>query len=307
MELKHICGELEKVFPIDVAGHNELLNIFLPVTTKSAHNYEPLSFIFPAINHEAGINVRKYYEKQFLRYYNGLMIKGENEVSKIFCVVFPNTGVMCEVLSRCGPGDLIFTHHCCGFEEKKGFLPISREVLELIRAKRVSVYSLHVPFDFNGPWSPSVCLAETLGMELEGEFAPIVNKPTGVFGTPPVTDLHSLVSILRIRTGAEEITVIGNRKNLKIERIAVIAGGRAYENLVEEAHGHGCDTFLTGTAIEDVKIDTVKKANERFLQKARELEINVIGGGHYYTEKPALERMTEFFSRIGVEAEFVPE
>ncbi len=290
MELVRVCRELEAVFPL-----------------KFAQTYEPLSFIFPAVNKEAGINYRKIYESKFLDCYNGLMIKGAKIVNSAYCVVFPNPDILQKLLTRCRPGDFIFTHHCCGYDDKLGFLPIPAELAEEIKVNQVSLYSLHTPFDVNCPWSTSVQLAKVVGISVEGEFAVVLDKPSGVYGKPPVGDLTSLAGIVRRQIGAGEVTVITNRKNQNISRVAVIAGGGGYANLVNDAHRYECDTYLTGTVVENIEIEAVQDANMRFRKKAEELGINIIGGGHYYTEKVALEGMVDFFGGLGLQAEFVPQ
>lgn len=289
MELVGLCQELEKVFPLKFAG-----------------NYEPLSFVFPAVNKEAGINYRKLYNSQFMKYYNGLMVKGGKVVNKVFCTVFPDDAVLCHILDRCNSGDLIFTHHSCGFDDTKGFLAITQEKVKQLKDKQVSLYSLHIPFDINCPWSTSVQFAKAIGVTEEGDFARIMGKPFGIIGKPPVNDLHALAKIVGRETGAFNVSVIANRKNLTINRVAVIAGGGGYANIVNDAHRFECDTFITGTAIETVEIDVVREANLLFRQKAEELGINIIGGGHYHTEKIAVEKMVNFFTQLGLQSEFVP-
>lgn len=290
MELAKVCRQLESTFPL-----------------KFARQYEPLSFIFPAVNKEAGINPGEIYEKKFLNSCNGLMVKGGQQVSGVFCIVFPNRGVLDEILDRGRPGDFVFTHHCCSYSDGGGFTAIPVDLVKKLRDKHISLYSLHVPFDVNGQWSTAVQLAEAAGIEREGEFAAVFDTPMGIFGRPPVDDLNQLAGIIRQQIGAPEVTVISNRKDTTVKRVAVIAGGGGYANLVNDAERNGCDTYLTGTAIENIEIEAVQDANRRFRQKAGELGINIIGGGHYYTEKVAVEKMTGFFTKLGLRAEFLTD
>jgi len=290
MELDRLCKELEDVFPV-----------------KFARKYEPISFIFPAVNLEARINYKKLYERKFIDACNGLMVRGAKNVERVFCIVFPSDSILREIISRCRTGDFIFTHHCCGYDETQGFVAVPQELVEELRARQVSLYSLHIPFDVNSPWSTSVQLAKAVGIRPEGEFAAVLDKPSGVFGKTPVDSLNSLAAVVGEVTGSGQVIIIANRSNLSVGKIAVMAGGGGYANLVNDAHRCGCDTYLTGTAVETVEVDAAKEANRRFREKAAELGINIIGAGHYHTEKVALEKMTGFFRGLGLFSEFIPE
>ncbi len=308
MELKKICELLQGSFPFHVRRHRQILGLLYPIVNlKNAKKYDPIGFVFPEVNLKAGINYRKYYRWAFFDYYNGLMIKGASKVNRVFCTVFPNRRPLERILETAARGDLVFTHHCCGFDRKKGFLPIPLDILERIKEKQLSVYSLHTPFFNNGPWSTSVQLAESLGIRREGEFAAVNGKPTGVFGQAPVSNLNDLKDLLCRQTGARDISIITNRNSTSAGRVAVIAGNGGYEHFISEAGRLGCDTFLTGTAIEEADIPDSLEANLRFRRLAEQLKMNVIGGGHYFTEKPALQKMVCFFDRHGIYAEFVPD
>lgn len=290
MELERVCKELEDVFPV-----------------KFARKYEPLSFIFPAVNLEARINYKKLYERKFLESYNGLMVRGSKNVERVFCIVFPSDRVLREIINRCRTGDFIFTHHCCGYDETQGFVAVPQELVEELQVKQVSLYSLHTPFDVNSPWSTSVQLARAVGIKPEGEFAVVMDKPSGVFGKSPADGLNSLAAVVSEETGAGQVTIIANRSDLSVGKIAVVAGGGGYANLVNDAHRYECDTYLTGTAVETVEVEAAKDANMRFREKAAELGINIIGAGHYHTEKVAVEKMTGFFRGLNLFSEFIPE
>jgi len=308
MELKKICQLLKESFPLHVRRHRQILGLLYPFANlKNAKKYDPIGFVFPEVNVKAGINYRKFYRWAFFDYYNGLMIKGASKASRVFCMVFPNRRPLENILEKADRGDLVFTHHCCGFHRKKGFLPIPLDILQKIKEKQISIYSLHTPFFNNGPWSTSVQLAKMLGIKQEGEFAAVNGKTTGVFGRSPVGNLNELKNLLSRQTGARDINIITNKKSTETGRVAVIAGNGGYEHFITEAGRLGCDTFLTGTAIEEAEIPDSLEANLRFRKLAEQLNINVIGGGHYFTEKPALQNMVCFFDKHDIRSEFVPD
>lgn len=288
MELKKLVAVLEKAF-----------------TYEANRVTEPLGFIFPAVNHEAGIPVKKYYHSSFLRKYNGLMMRGEDRVQKVYCAVFPDDGVLLAVLEDPEPGILVFLHHCCGYDPVAGFRPIPELLLKQLAARRISLYSIHMPFDFNSPWSTSVKLAEAIGLDIEGEFAYIAERPTGVYGRPPVATVSSFANLVKESTGSPDVVLILNGADT-IRRVGVIAGGGGYANLVNDAAQNECDLYFTGVVSEQVELEPVQEANRLFREKAAKLGINLVGGGHYHTEMIAVKGMTEFFRTLGLPAEFLP-
>ncbi|MFZ5640346.1 MAG: Nif3-like dinuclear metal center hexameric protein [Bacillota bacterium] len=288
MELKKLTAALEKAFPYD-AGKTP----------------EPLCFIFPAVNQEAAIPVKKYYLSSFLTSCNGLMMQGEDRVQKVYCAVFPDDDVLRLILKDPEPGIFVFFHHCCAYDPVAGFRAIPAPLLEALAARRISLYSLHMPFDFNSPWSTSVKLAEALGIEIEGEFARIADRATGVYGRPPVRTVSAFASLVRKVTGSPDVVMILNGADT-VRRVGVIAGGGGYANLVNDAAENHCDLYFTGVVAEQVELEPVQEANRFFREKAARLGINLVGGGHYHTEMVAVKGMTAFFRDLGLPAEFIP-
>lgn len=287
MELKKLVKALEKTFPYEADR----------VT-------EPLGFIFPAVNQEAGVPVKNYYHSAFLKKCNGLMMRGEDWVEKVYCAVFPDDEILQAVLEDPQPGIFVFFHHCCGYNPVAGFRAIPEPLLKQLAARRISLYSSHMPFDFNSPWSTSVKLAEAVGIEIEGEFAHIAERPTGVYGRPPTATVSAFAGLVKKATGSPDVVMILNGEDT-IRRVGVIAGGGGYANLVNDAAQNECDLYFTGVVAEQVELEPVQEANRLFREKAAKLGINLIGGGHYHTEMIAVKGMTEFFRSLGLSAEFL--
>ena len=87
------------------------------------------------------------------------MIKGAEEVNKIFASVFPTTKVMEKFLNDSQPGDLLFLHHPIWLisgnqkgKPGKGFVPIPEPTLKQLKQKKLSVYVCHAPLDYNKLW-----------------------------------------------------------------------------------------------------------------------------------------------------------
>lgn len=288
MELKKLAAALEKAFPYEANR----------VT-------EPLAFIFPVVNQEAGIPVKKYYLSLFLKKHNGLMIQGEDWVRKVYCAVFPDDEVLETVLRDPAPGIFLFLHHSLGYDPVAGFKPIPERLLARLAARRISLYSLHMPFDFNSPWSTSIKLAEALDIEIEGEFAHIAGRATGVYGRSPVATVSAFAARVKEVTGSPDVVMVINASDT-VRRVGVIAGGGGYANLVNDAARKECDLYFTGVVEERVELEPVQEANRFFREKAAQLGVNLVGGGHYHTEMIAVKGMTDFFRNQGLPAEFIP-
>lgn len=288
MQLKKLMGALEKAFPFE-----------------SGRITEPFCFIFPAVNEEAGIPYKKYYQRGFLKRYNGLMLQGADRVQKVYCAVFPDDDVLQVVLKDQAPGIFVFLHHCCGYDPVAGFRPIPAPLLEQLAARKISLYSMHMPFDFNSPWSTSIKLAEAMGIEIEGEFAHIAERGTGVYGRSPVATVGAFAALVKKVTGSPDVVMIQNGEDA-VSRVGVIAGGGGYANLVNDAARSDCDLYFTGVVAEQVELEPVLEANRLFREKAAQLGINLVGGGHYHTEMVAVKGMVEFFAGLGLPGEFIP-
>ncbi len=287
MELKKLVAALEKAFPYD-----------------TSRVMEPLGFIFPAVNEEAGIAYKKYYSSLFLKKYNGLMLRGEDMVRKVYCAVFPDDEVLQAVLKDPEPGIFVFFHHCCGYDRVAGFRPITVSLLEKIAARGISLYSMHMPFDFNSPLSTAVKLATVMDIDIEGEFAYIGDRATGVYGRPAVGTVIEFASQVKKVTGSPDVVMILNGPDT-VKRVGVIAGGGGYANLVNDAARYDCDLYFTGVVEELVELPPVQEANRFFREKAAQLGINLVGGGHYHTEMIAVRDMVDFFRHLGLPGEFI--
>jgi len=152
--------QLEQLFYLDQWEKDPAFSRFIPTV------YEPIGFAW-----------RDFFEQEFVQRFNGLMIRGSEEVSTVFLAVFPTEDVLDRFLSESSPGDLLFMHHPlvmeCGDPRGpwgRGFLPIKQEHLEAIRAKELSVYTCHLPMDTSRPIGTTSAMAEALNARLIKPF-----------------------------------------------------------------------------------------------------------------------------------------
>ena len=61
---------------------------------------------------------------------------------------------------------------------------------------------------------------------------------------------------------------------------------------------------MTGTIEHRWDFPHVQESNKEFHELNKQLKINLIGGTHFGTERPAMMRIVEYFQDIGVDAEY---
>jgi putative NIF3 family GTP cyclohydrolase 1 type 2 len=89
-----------------------------------------------------------------------------------------------------------------------------------------------------------------------------------------------------------------------VERLAVVAGGGDLPDLLQMAYDHGCDTLLTGTVENRFAVPVLQELNRKFHKLNSELKLNLIGGTHFGTERPAMIRAVEMLQVYEVPCEY---
>ena len=85
---------------------------------------------------------------------------------------------------------------------------------------------------------------------------------------------------------------------IRDRRVALAAGGGLIEEVVKEAAQNNVNVFVTG-----ITINNDHTAEVHALAEA--LEMNILGGTHYSTEKFACIQMADYFQKFGVPCEFI--
>lgn len=172
--------------------------------------------------------------------------------------------------------DAVISHHPLIFRPLKSLT--SPKLISLV-TNGIAVMSFHTRFDALHGGVNSV-LAELAGLENP--------KPFSEDGIGLIGDLRTPVSVtefaarLNTRLGSTCLRIAGNGV---CKRVAVVGGDG--KDSFGEALAAGCDTYLTGSMSYNSMTD------------AAECGVNIITAGHFYTENPALDRL----SRIVLEAD----
>ncbi|MFO7710608.1 MAG: Nif3-like dinuclear metal center hexameric protein, partial [Candidatus Woesearchaeota archaeon] len=172
-------------------------------------------------------------------------------------------------------------------------------LLQKFKENRISIYNLHVPLDNYGEYSTSVTLTKALGMIPERSFAPYYGATCGVFAKADMNTIHELQTRFQEAVG-HDVSLYTYGEEKLTDQVAVVAGGGNDQEILQEIAEAGINTFVTGIT---VKNDHSRAAHEF----ARKSKINILGGTHYSTEKFACITMVDYFNKLGLPAEFIPE
>ena len=296
---------------------------------------------------------REYVVSGWEGRWNGLMVRGAEDVEQAVTCVFPSDRIA-EALE---PGTFVFTEHPLDFADEPGFLPLSRTTFETMREHGISLYNAHAPLDMHPEVSPSRLCAEGVGLDELDEYFPICDGIPGgaaIIGESRLT-VDGLANALRsylgpeikvhvlTRTHAEagrvamvagggavvagdsELSVDGladalrsflgseikvhvlTRARGEAGRVAMAAGGGAVEEILEAALERGCQTYVTGNAATNCRLDFVQEQVSAFRARADAAGVTLIDAMHYGMEKPPQLAMVDWFRARGIDAEFVPD
>jgi putative NIF3 family GTP cyclohydrolase 1 type 2 len=248
---------------------------------------------------------REYVVRGWEGCWNGLSMRGAEEVERAVTCVFPSDRIVEEL----EPGTFVFTEHPLDFADEPGFLPLSRESFETIREHGISLYNAHAPLDMHPEVSPSRLCAEGVGLvELE-EYFPICDGIPGgaaIIGESRLT-VDGLADALRSYLGPEIKVHVLTRTQAEAGRVAMVAGGGAMVDLLEASLERGCQTYVTGNAATNCRLDFVQEQVAAFRKRADEAGVTLIDAMHYGMEKPPQLAMVDWFRARGLAAEFVPD
>jgi putative NIF3 family GTP cyclohydrolase 1 type 2 len=237
--------------------------------------------------------------------WNGLSIRGAAEVERVATCVFPSD----RIVGSLEPGTFLFSEHSLDFADEPGFLPLSRDTFETMREHGISFYNAHAPLDMHPEVSPSRLCAEGVGLEGLDEYFPICKGIPGgaaIIGQSRLS-VEGLADALRAYLGGEIKVHVLTRPRADAGRVSMVAGGGADLEILEASLERGCQTYVTGNAATNCRLDFVQEQVRAFRERADSAAVTLIDAMHYGMEKPPQLAMVEWFRSRGLEAEFVPD
>ena len=231
----------------------------------------------------------------------GLVCDNTTEVNKVYTAVFPSDNVMQAVLDKGQEDIMLFLHHPSDWDlvnAPPAFHLMNRELLEKFRERRIAIYNLHVPLDNYSEYSTSATLAKTLGLT---EFKPFYKYYGGiaaVYGKTTLRTVDEMREKFAAMLGHDTSLYLYGTDKIKNGTAAVCAGGGNIIEIHEEMAKNGVNILVTGVTMNN---DYSRLTHD----SAREKKINILGGTHYSTEKPACQAMCGYFKKLGLPAEFI--
>jgi putative NIF3 family GTP cyclohydrolase 1 type 2 len=237
--------------------------------------------------------------------WNGLSVKGADGVERVVTCVFPSDRIVDDL----APGTLVFTEHPLDFADEPGFLPLARETFETMRGRGISLYNAHAPLDMHPEVSPSRLCAEGVGLRELQEYFPICEGIPGgaaIIGESRLS-ADGLADALRSYLGPEIKVHVLTRTRGDAGRVAMVAGGGAQVEILDASLERGCQTYVTGNAATNCRLDFVQESVRAFRERADAVGVTLIDAMHYGMEKPPQLAMVGWFRARGLDAEFVPD
>ena len=234
--------------------------------------------------------------------WNGLSVRGAEEVERVVTCVFPSD----RIVETLRPATLLFSEHPLDFADEPGFLPLSLETYEAMRENGISFYNVHAPLDMHPEVSPSRLCAEGVGLEALEEYFPICEGISGgaaIIGQSRL-NVDGLADALRSYLGSEIKVHVLTRPRVEAGRVAMVAGGGAMVEILEASLERGCQTYVTGNAATTCRLDFVQAQVRAFRERADAAGVTLIDAMHYGMEKPPQLAMVEWFRARGLEAAF---
>ena len=248
---------------------------------------------------------REYVVAGWEGHWNGLSVRGADEVERAVTCVFPSDRIVAEL----EPATLLFAEHPLDFADEPGFLPLSLETYEAMRERGISFYNVHAPLDMHPEVSPSRLCAQGVGLEGLEEYFPIC---AGIPGGAAIIGqsrlgVDGLADALRAYLGPEIKVHVLTRPRTEAGRVAMVAGGGAMLDILEASLERGCQTYVTGNAATTCRLDFVQEQVRAFRGRADTAGVTLIDAMHYGMEKPPQLAMAAWFRARGLDAEFVPD
>ncbi|WP_028973915.1 Nif3-like dinuclear metal center hexameric protein [Spirochaeta cellobiosiphila] len=244
---------------------------------------------------------KEYINPDFLDKKTALFSRNSESIDKVYTVVFITEEIV-NAISKESNCLIITHHHFDYFEDERGLQAISSDYLERLRQSNNSIYVAHAPLDTHKKYGTSISLANLCKIEAVEYFYDYFGAPTALIGTIKKQSFDHFSSLVQSKIERPFLTKVQHKEYVK--KIAVVAGGGDDPEILQTAFDKGCDTFLTGTVEHRWDSPPFQDANKRFHELNKALKLNLIGGTHFGTERPAMIKFTEFIKNLGLDCDY---
>lgn len=272
LQISKVTAILDSFFKVKELEKDPAMSRFVPMVYKQTQQW------------------KKIFEPDFLKRFNGLMIRGAEEIKTVFTASFPHDEITQQLIRQSREGDLLFLHHPipleCGDPKGnlgRGFLPINSALLQKIVRKRLSIYSCHAPLDYNKKISTSRAIAEALEAKIETEFLPYGNGYAGLIVTVNLISTDYLIERLKKIFGIPYVDFAGRNID-RITKIGIVAGGGDEMEYSQRAKEKGAQAYITGEIFSHYNSNWGKQNTAKLKKYAKTVNISLIGVSHAASE-----------------------
>lgn len=211
---------------------------------------------------------------------NGIQIQNSNPLNKQIKKIAFSVDACVETAKKAKElgADVLFVHHGLFWGRCNTITGSMYErVAEFIK-NDIALIAYHIPLDANNPYGNNWGLASRIGLSNCKEFGKWRRMSIGVKGEleKPLSIEELASKLLRQNKKPSEILKFG--KDI-IKTVGIISGGASEE--VSDAINEQLDCYITG-----------EFAHEQY-HLAKEMNINIIAGGHYETETVGVSLVKE--------------
>lgn len=282
--LSQVVDALNSFFEVKELEKDPAMSHFVPMVYKRNHEW------------------KKIFEPDFLKRFNGLMVRGADKIQTVFTASFPHDEILQKFISQSEESDLLFLHHPIPLESGdpkgnlgRGFLPINSILLKKIIRKKLSIYSCHAPLDYNKKISTNRAIAVALRATIESEFLPYGNGYVGLIAIINPISTISLITKLKQIFGIPYVDFAG--KNLeRIRKIGIVAGGGDEVEYSQISREKVAQAYITGEIFSHYDSDWGKQNTAKLQEYAKTVDISMIGVSHAASEFLVMKtQMPEWF------------
>ena len=234
----------------------------------------------------------------------GLLCDFAVEINKVYTAVFPSDKVLTKILCAGTVNTMLFLHHPLTWDLNKNpdiaFYQINAGLLKEIKERNVSLFNFHLPLDNYGEYATTKNLADALQIKILKPYNNYNGALCGIIGTTECKTVKELQNKYSQVVGHETKLYQYGESEIKNGIVSVCAGGGNGLDTVEDLIKEGASVHITGL--------TVKNSySEKSHELEKEHKINLIGGTHYSSEKFACIAMCIYFTKLGLESEFIAD
>src|SRR3989338_3989668 len=248
------------------------------------------SQFLPEAYNSVGIHWKSYFEEDFNKRFNGLMIRGDEKVNTVFASVFPSEEVLKNFIKQSQKGDFLFLHHpldmSCGDPQGKkgtGFMPISEILLKKLKEKRLSVYSCHAPLDYHKKLSTSRAKAQAFHAQVVDTFYPYGNGDAGLICEIESLSTDELISKAKKIFDVPYIDFQGVKHEC-ITKIAFVGGVCDKPSLMKEVESKEAQAVLSGEIYCRIDNEYGRNKTEEMKTYLKNTKLSLVGVSHAASE-----------------------